>query len=154
MLDIKALKHIAGHRGQITKFLFHLTTEFSSRRFFFVHVINSKRMSNFKVLSLEQGLLWGRYCPTPRPLASDLRTPQHLTTTTNNGGGQHACARRVADIEPIRVTRAKYYAPLPRSPCTRHCCLLLVMFGFSSTVCLYTERKLSAHALCLLVRFW
>ena len=39
-------------------------------------------------------------------------------------------------------------------PCTRHFHLLLLVFGFSSTVCLFTARKLNAHAPCLLLRFW
>ena len=45
--------------------------------------------------------------PSPRPSTSSLR-PLH-----NNSGGLHACVRAAEDIEPFRVTRAKYSAPLP-----------------------------------------
>ena len=87
--------------------------------------------------------------PLPHHSTSSLR-PLNPTTShnnnNNNGSGQHACASTAADIEPIRVTGAKYYAPLPRSPCTRHCCLLLVMFGFSSTVCLYRAKAFCASS--------
>ena len=86
--------------------------------------------------------------PLPHHSTSSLR-PLNPTTShnnNNNGSGQHASASTAADIEPIRVTGAKYYAPLPRSPCTRHCCLLLVMFGFSSTVCLYRAKAFCASS--------
>ena len=35
-----------------------------------------------------------------------------LHTHNNNNGGLHACVHAAEDIEPVRVTRAKYSAPL------------------------------------------
>ena len=35
------------------------------------------------------------------------------TSHNNNNGGLHACVRATENIEPIRVTRTKYSAPLP-----------------------------------------
>ena len=46
----------------------------------------------------------------PKPSTSSLQT---ATSHNNNNGRLHACVHAAEDTEPIRVTRAKYYAPLP-----------------------------------------
>ena len=51
--------------------------------------------------------------PSPHPSTSSLWPLNPVTSHNNNGGWQHACAGTAADIGTIRVTRAKYYAPLP-----------------------------------------
>ena len=81
--------------------------------------------------------------PSPRPSTSSLRplnpaTSRNNNNNSNNSGGLHACVRTAEDIEPIRVTRAKYYAPLPPrwakkdyGQQTNHFHLLLAELGFS-----------------------
>ena len=53
--------------------------------------------------------------PSPHPSTCSLR-PLNPTTSrkNNNNGGLHSCVHPAEDIEPVRVTRAKYSAPLPR----------------------------------------
>ena len=45
--------------------------------------------------------------------AFDLLTSHNNNNNNNDNGGQHACVRAAEDIELIRVTWAKYSAPLP-----------------------------------------
>ena len=89
--------------------------------------------------------------PSPHPSTSSLQPLNPETPHDNNNGGLHACVHAAEDIEPIRVTRAKYYAPLPLrwakkdyGQPTSHFHLLLVVFGFSF-YCLFLY---SAQALC------
>ena len=98
--------------------------------------------------------------PQPYPSTSHLRPLNPATPHNNNKGGPHACVRAARDTEPIRITRAKYCAPLPlRWPIkdygqlTNHFCLLVVFSVSPSTVFLYTVCKHYAHALSLLLRF-
>ena len=56
----------------------------------------------------------------------------------NNNSGLHACVCAAEDIEPIRVTRAKYYAPLPKKDYgqpTSHFHLFVVRFLLLLSVC-------------------
>ena len=81
----------------------------------------------------------------------------------NNNGGLHARVPAAEDIQPfLQLTRLvvecesqQQFDPHSRFwfPCTSHFHLLLVVFGFS-VYCLFTARKLTAHALCLHLRFW
>ena len=92
--------------------------------------------------------------PSPHPLTSSLR-PLNLVTSynnnNNNNGWLHARVHAAEDIEPIRVTRAKYSAPLPLrwatkdygQPHTPHR-LFLVVLSFSF-YCLFVY---SMQALC------
>ena len=64
----------------------------------------------------------------------------------NNNGGLHACVRAAEDIEPIRVTRAKYCALLPFSSscCVRFLLLLSVCIqcaSFMSMLCLFLSNS-------------
>ena len=90
--------------------------------------------------------------PSPQPSTSGLRplTPAK-SHYNNNNGGLHACVCAAEDIEPIRVTRAKYSAPLPLRLAKKeygqpasHFHLLLAVFGFSF-YCLFVY---SVQALC------
>ena len=89
--------------------------------------------------------------PTPHPSTSSLWPLNPAPSRNNNNGRLHACVLAAEDIEPIRVTRAKYYAPLPLGWAkkdygqpTSHFCLLLILFGFSF-YCLFVY---STQALC------
>ena len=90
--------------------------------------------------------------PSAQPSTSGLRplTPAK-SHNNNNNGGLHACVCAAEDIEPIRVTRAKYSAPLPlrlakkeygQPACHFH--LLLALFGFYF-YCLFVY---SVQAIC------
>ena len=62
-------------------------------------------------------ILCASMTPSPRPSTLNFQ-PLNLVTShynnnnNNNNGGLHACVRATEDIEPIRVTRTKYSAPL------------------------------------------
>ena len=84
--------------------------------------------------------------PSPHPSTCNLRplnpAPSH-NNNNNNNGGLYACVCAAEDVEPIRVTRAKYYAPLPLcwakkdyGQPTSHFCLLLWWSISPSTVSL------------------
>ena len=98
--------------------------------------------------------------PLPHPAMSHNK---------NNNGRLHARVYVAEDIEPfLPLTCLEVECVLQQQfdlinspyrcfwfPCTSHFHLLLVVFWFLlSTVCLFTARKLNAHALCLLLRFW
>ena len=89
-----------------------------------------------------------RHRPTPRPL---YPTTSH--NNNNNNGGLHACVRLSEDIEPIRVIRSKYSAALLLRWATKGLRKTDFVFCFFFH-CLYTARKLYAHAPSLLLRFW
>ena len=79
--------------------------------------------------------------PSPHPSTSRLRPLNPATSRKKQLQQQwrlHACVHAAEDIELIRVTRAKYSAPLPQwwakrdyGQPTSHIHLLLVVFGFS-----------------------
>ena len=104
--------------------------------------------------------------PSPRPSTSSLQTlnramSHHNNNNNNNNGGLHACVDAAEDIEPIRVTRAKYSAPLSLrwakkdyGQPTSHIVFFLLCSVSLSTVCLYTVCKLYAHAPSLPLHFW
>ena len=110
----------------------------------------SCKRSACKHTFLKPGL---RVTPSPHPSTSSLQplNPAMSHHNNNNIGGLHACVRSAEDIEPIRVTRTKYSAPLPLRYAkedyghpTSHFRLLLVLFGFSF-YCLFVY---SAQVLC------
>ena len=79
------------------------------------------------------------------------------TSHNNNNGGLHACVRATENIEPIRVTRTKYSAPLPLrwvkkdyGQLTSHFCLLLQLLLLLS-VCIQCTSFM--HAPSPLLRF-
>ena len=84
----------------------------------------------------------------------------HNNDDNNNNGGLHACVGAAEDIEPIRVTRTKYSAALPRRWAEKVLWTTDEPFSSStccvspSTVCLSTALKLYALAPSLLLRFW
>ena len=93
-----------------------------------------------------------RHRPTLRP-----HNPTTSHNHNNENGGLHACVCAAEDIEPIRVSRVKYSAPLPLhwakkdyGQPTSHFRLLLLVFGFSF-YCLFVY---SAQALCMLCLFF
>ena len=79
---------------------------------------------------------WWRHRPIPRP----LNLSSH-NNNNNNNGGLHACIRAAEDIEPIRVTRAKYNAPLPlrwakKEPfSSSSCCVWFLLLRFVCIQC-------------------
>ena len=78
--------------------------------------------------------------PSPHPSTSSHRPLNPATShNNNNNGGLHACVRAAEDIQPIKVTRIKYSAPLPLcwvkkdyGQPTSHFRLLFVVFSSSS----------------------
>ena len=60
-------------------------------------------------------ILCASMTPSPQPSTSGHRplNPATSHNNNNNNGGLNACVHAAEDIEPIRVSRAKYYAPLP-----------------------------------------
>ena len=77
--------------------------------------------------------------PSPHPSTSSLwPLNPAMSHNNNNNGGLCACVCAAEDIDPIRVTRAKYYAPLPLrwakkdyGQTTNHFRLLLVVLLLS-----------------------
>ena len=91
--------------------------------------------------------------PSPHPSTSSLRPLNPVTSLNNNNNGKlHACVRAAEDIEPIKVTRAKYSVPLPTCWVKKdygqpinHFRLLLVVFGFFFyCLSVYNAQALSA----------
>ena len=70
----------------------------------FVHLAHDSRL-NPHTLHIEDTIA---STPSLRPL-----NPATSHNNNNNNGGLRACVHAAEDIEPIRVTRVKYYAPLP-----------------------------------------
>ena len=82
-----------------------------------------------------------------RPL--NPATSHNNSNNNNNNGGQHACVGAAEDIEPIRVTRAKYSAALllrwaekVYGWLTRHFLLLLVFGLFFYCLFVYSMQAL------------
>ena len=62
---------------------------------------------------LQISILCVSMMPSPHPSSASLRPLNPAPSHNNNNGGLHACVRAAEHIERIRVTRAKYCAPLP-----------------------------------------
>ena len=86
--------------------------------------------------------------PSTHPSTSSLRSLNSTTSCNNNNVRRHAWVHAAEDIEPIMVTREKYYAPLPLhwKSIMDNWLAIFVFFWFCSvypsTVWLYTVCKL------------
>ena len=167
-----------GHRGVQTQAPSRRQRSFAKMHMYCIALADrpceSWKRSTWKCTFLKTGLRVEKSENVALPLSCGRRirilskmmtlSPHPATShnNNNNNGGLHARVRATEDIEPflqltcLALSQQQFNlinGPHKRFwfPCTSH--LLLGVFGFS-VYCLFTARKLNAHAPCLLLCFW
>ena len=101
-----------------------------------------------------------RHRPTPRPLAFDFLTLQHLITTTTTTMADYILVlQKILSLSGLRgqnILFLCHYAEQKRimDNRIRHIVFFFLCSASPSTVCLFTARKLYVHAPSLLHFWW